>query len=286
MYEAWVSVITCIQQGRCDMLLTIIGGSAISSGANGILVPLGFENFMSLAQAQMFYNYIAVIFLLLVAATTGSREEAAHCVFIPILAGMEALFGWLVFPNQLNAIACLIIAGFFGVCIYMNEQNRDKNGISGPGSKYLNIMMFIIIFQVCLGVTPVLGIFNPQVTSAPVYSQPYCPPSATCGAYSNIQFQSSTTTVQNAGGLGVVTSVLYGLTNAFIGMITFVVNAFIGVMTSASTITNIIESVWPGVTATPIYLAFWAALSVVFWATDVIFLINAYLKMFPNEGSL
>ena len=263
-----------------------IVGSAILSGPTGILVPLGFENFMDITTAQMYYNYVAVILLLLVAATTGSRGEAAYCVFIPIFAGMEYMFGWLSFSNQLNALACLIIAGLFGVIIYANEQNKQINGIAGPGSKYINIMMFIILFQVCLGLTPALGIFSTDVTSAPIYNQSYCPPSATCTQYSNIQFQTSSTTVQNAGALGDVASVLYGLTTAFIGMLNFLVNAFISVINSAAVITNVIQGIWPGVTDTPAYIAVWGAISVTFWAVDVLFLTNAYLKMSPSEGAI
>src|SRR5271157_3232414 len=223
------------------MSTVVVASSAILSGASGILVPLGFENFMSVQSAQMFYNYIAVILLLLIASVTGSKGEAAWCVIIPILGGLEFMFGWLTFGNPTNAVACLVVAGILGVGLYMNDQNREKYGIAGPGSKYLNIMMFIIVFQVCLGMIPTLGIFGAQATSAPVFNQSYCPPSATCTQYSNIQFQSSLGTINGASSLGTVGSVLYGLTTAFIGMIQFLFQAFVAVVTSASVITNLVQ---------------------------------------------
>ena len=259
----------------------------IMNGPGGILVPLGFENWMDPQMATMYYNYVAAILLLLIAATTGSRGEPAYCVLIPIFAGMFTLFGWFSFAGNLNALAMMIIAGAFGVMIYMNETNHERNGVAGPGSKLLNIVFFIILFQTVLGIMPAMGLFNPTATGAPSYNQTYCPPSAQCGAYSNVDITYSTNQINNqAGFISGAVSVVTGLATAFIGMVFFLGTMIVNVLLSATVIGNLVEGLWPGVTSTPAFLAFMGMISVVFWACDVIFISNVFLKLFPSEGSL
>jgi hypothetical protein len=259
----------------------------IMNGPAGNLVPLGFENWMTPQMATMYYNYLATILLLLIAATTGSRGEPAYCVLIPIFAGTFTLFGWFSFAGNINALAMMIIAGAFGVMIYMNETNHDRNGVAGPGSKLLNIVFFIILFQTVLGIMPAMGLFDPTATGAPSYNQTYCPPSAHCGAYSNVDISYSMSEGANTGGfISGAVSVLTGATTAFIGMVLFLVTTIINVLLSVTVIANLIEGLWPGVTTTPAFLAFMALVSVVFWACDLIFISNVFLKLFPSEGSL
>jgi hypothetical protein len=269
------------------MVVGTIATNLIMNGPSGILLPLGFENYMDIATARMYYNYIATILLVAIAATAGTRAEPAYCVITPIFAGMFMLFGWLSFANHGNAVAVMVITGVLGVMIYMNETNHEKNGLAGPGSKLLNVVFFIIMFQVILGVMPALGTFDSSATNAPSYGQAYCPPSANCASYSNVDVKQSMSSTADGGGfLSGVVSIITGSVTAFIAMLTFLVKAIIDTIFSASVIATLIEGVWPGVTASAPFLAFWGMLSCVFWACDLIFISNAYLKLFPSEGSI
>lgn len=269
------------------MTVGYIATNLLMQGPAGIMVPLYIENFVPASEAMMWYNYIATILLLLIAATTGSKGEPAYCALIPIFAGMFTLFGWFKFPNMANAVAMMVICGVFGIMIYMNETNHDRNGIAGPGSKLLNIVFLIILFQTVLGIMPSIGIFDPSATAGTSYGQAYCPPSANCGSYSNVDISQSMQVVADGNGfLSGVASVVYGSVTAFIAMLYFLVTAIVNVLLSATVIGHLIEGIWPGVTSTVPFMAFMGLISVVFWACDLIFISNVYLKLFPSEGSL
>lgn len=269
------------------MVVGEIATTVMMSGPAGVLVPLGIEYFCDTTTTTMMYNYIGALLLVFIAATAGSRSEPAYCILIPIFAGMFTLFGWLSFSSKANAIAIMIIAGFLGVMIYMNEVNRERNGIGGPGSKMLNIIFFLILFQTVLGIMPAFGLFDPDAVSTSSYGNNYCPPGATCSSYSNIDIQQTTSEIGDTGGLlSGVASVITGLTTAFIAMFAFLITAITQILLSATVITNLIGGIWPGVVTSQIYLAFWGAISVVFWACDLIFVMNAILKLFPSEGSI
>ena len=264
-----------------------IATTILMSGPGGVLVSLGIEYFCDATTTAMMYNYIGAILLLLIAATAGSRSEPAYCILIPIFSGAFTLFGWFTFTSKSNAIAMMIVAGVFGVMIYMNEANRERNGIGGPGSKLLNVIFYLVLFQAVLGIMPTLGLFNPDASSVAAYGDTYCPPGATCTEYSNVDIQQTTRTIGNTGGLlSGAAAVITGLTTAFISMFSFLIAVIGNTLLSANVVTELIGGIWPGVTGNAIYLAFWGMISVVFWACDLIFVMNAVLKLFPSEGSL
>lgn len=269
------------------MTVEYIALNMIMQGPSGIMVPLGFETYMDITTARMYYDYIATILLILIAATTGSRGEPAYCILIPIFAGVFTLFGWFSFAHNLNAIASMVVAGILGIMIYMNETNHELNGVAGPGSKLLNVVFFLILFQTMLGLLPGMGVFDSSATDNPSYGQAYCPPSASCGEYSNVDITTSTKTQASGGGfLEGTISVVYGAVTAFLNMLGFLVIMIINVLLSATVIGTLVNGIWPGVSGTPVFLAFMGLLSVIFWACDLIFIENVYLKLFPSEGSI
>lgn len=262
--------------------------SMTMQGPSGILIPLGIENFTDINTARMAYNYLSVLLLLLIASAVGVRGEAAHCIFIPVLGGVFMLFGWLKFANMANAIAMTVIAGILGIMIYMNETNREKNGVGGPGSKVLNIVLFLILFQVALGVLPSMGVFDPAATTTDKgFGQQFCPPGATCGSYSNVEVTTTYNDLGNQGGFwSDVVSLVTGTISAFISSIMFIGAMIINIVLTFTVVNTLVDGMWPGVSSTIPFMAMMGIMSVVFWACDLIFIMNAYLKLFPSEGSV
>ena len=144
----------------------VVAGSVTTKGLLGILVSLGIENWVTATQAMYLYNLISICFILVVAAMAGPRSEAAFCILVPIIAGMFMGFGWLQLAtlSDTRGFFFLIVVMFlFGIFIYMNEQNRDKYGIVGPGSKMFNLAFYLALFSVAL--TLVSGFYhNPNGT--------------------------------------------------------------------------------------------------------------------------
>jgi hypothetical protein len=120
-------------------------------GPSGILVPLGFESSMSLAQARFWYNWICVITLLPVAAMASRRNHEQFALFIPVLAALLFGFGWLKTGNDISTLGAIIFGGFIGTSLYLKGQLRSTWGIGGPGGTVMNIVVFMILLSAVFG---------------------------------------------------------------------------------------------------------------------------------------
>lgn len=275
---------------------TLAASVVMTSPSTHIMVSLGLENFLPITTAYMFYNYIALGILFFIASMAGARNEARFCVFIPMLAGIFSLIGWLNAPNPATTWAIMIVTGLLGVMIYMNEVNHEKFGIAGPGSKLINIVLYIVLFQAALGMVNGLGLFsdmNTQVSPSACYvgdpataGQGYAT-GATCDAYGQIQLSESVTSVTQSGGLlSKIVAVVTALGSMALMILQFVVMLALTIIGAPFVINSTMNSLFPGISSNAIYLAFMAVVAVVFWAADVIFLFNIISKPTPSEGSV
>ena len=259
-------------------------GSLTMQGPSGILIPLGIEQFVDLTTAYMFYNYIALGILFFIAAMSGAKNEARFCITIPILAGLFTFIGWLHAPLASQSWAICIITGILGVMIYMNETNHEKYGLGGPGSKFLNIILFIILFQVSIGFINGLNLMPIGQTQI---TPDTCVVGMTCDQYGNIQLSESMTTVQSSGGL--FADILdYGtvLTSMIISVFRYIITLGAAILLAPILLSSTLEGLFPGISSNAAYLLFISALSVVFWAADALFIFNIYTKVFPTEGAV
>jgi len=167
---------------------TVCGSRAVTlGGPSGILVPLGFENFMSLAQARFWYNWICVIILLPIAAVASKRNYEQFGVFIPVVAAILLGFGWLQTANMVQTTGAIIATGFMGGALYMKGQLRQTWGLGGPGSTIMNIVVFMIILSAVFGLVNSQAIWreNTGVQS---------------NQFLNVNLEAEVTQLANAGG--------------------------------------------------------------------------------------
>jgi hypothetical protein len=268
-----------------------VGGSLLMAHPGvGIAVSLGLENVLDWNTAVMMYNYISLGILFFIAAMAGSRNEARYCIFIPILAGLFTGMGWLNSPNPLQSFAVIIICGLLGVMIYMAEQSRERYGTKGPGSRLLNIVIFIILFQVALGFTSSLNLFAAAPTQVPASQCSIGNESVltNCDAYGNIQLSSVRDVSSSGGLLAQIVSVVTALPT--MTLLTFIVQIGIAIIGApfliASTISGLFcQGVEPAqcVTSNGAYIAFMVGIGAVFYLADIFFLLSAIVKPFPGQ---
>jgi hypothetical protein len=259
-------------------------GAVIMNGPTGIMIPLGIENFMPLATAYMLYNYIALGILFFIAAMAGARNEARFAVVIPIFAGIFTWVGWLHAPNPAQTWAVMIICGLLGVAMYMNEQNRERYGIGGPGSKLLNLVFFIILFEACIGLIQGFNLF-PVGNTQPTPNS--CTVGMSCDAYGNIQLSQSVTSIQSTGGLFQdVVSAVAALPAIAFSILKFIIQIVGAVLLFSVVVNSTMNGIFPGIAENGMYLAFLVVMQVVIWAIYGLTFFNWYYKPFPSEGAL
>jgi len=259
-------------------------GSVIMNGPTGIMVSLAIENFVSLQTAYMLYNYISLGIIFFLAAMSGSRSEARFAVVIPIFAGIFTWIGWLHAPNPVQTWAIMIITGLLGVAIYMNEANREKYGVGGPGSKLLNLVFFIILFQACIGLIQGFNLF-PVGNSQPNPNS--CTVGMSCDAYGNIQLSQSVTTIQSTGGLFQdVVSAVAALPAIAFSILKFIIQIVGAILLFSVVVNNTMNGIFPGIATNTSYLAFLVVMQIGIWAIYGITFFNWYYKPFPSEGAI
>lgn len=162
--------------------------SVTLNGPSGILVPLGMENFMTLAQARYWYNWICVIILMPIAAYSSRRNHEQFAVFIPILAAILVGFGWYQTSNMIQTIGAIVAAGFIGAGLYMKAQLRTTFGIGGPGSTMMNIVVFMILLSAIFGLVNGQNIWRDNTGVQP-------------NQFLNVDLESEVVQMSNAGGI-------------------------------------------------------------------------------------
>lgn len=261
-------------------------GSLVMAGPTGIMVSLGIETIagMTLAAAYMYYNYISAAIMFLIAATAGARSESRMIILLSIIGGICFWFGWIHVTNQGAFLAFLIICGLLGVFSYMNDVNHEKYGIGGPGSKLLNIVFFIILFQVAVGMVNNFALFpagNPQPTPDA------CQAGYQCDSYGNIQLSASVADVKSSGGLfESAVSLLNTLPQLAVGILQMFVTVCTSILLFSVVLNASIEPIVPGISTNVAYVAFLGLMQVGIWAIYLYTIFQWYFKPPVNEGSI
>ncbi len=232
-------------------------GQVLMQGPTGIMIPLGIEQFLDLNTALMLYNYLSLGLIFFVAAMSGNRSESRFCVIIPIIAGVLTWIGWLNAPDPMQAWAITIIAGLLGIAIYMNEMNHEKYGISGGGSKLLNVGLVNGFDLFPIGQTQP----TPNV----------CNVGYECDAYHNIDLTASTAQfTQSTGMLEDIVTTIAQLPVVIWQTLVFLVKIAGSVLLFSVVLNGTMNGIFPGIAANGYYLAFLAVMQVVIWAIYIL----------------
>jgi PKD repeat protein len=236
-----------------------ISVSVMTKGASGRLIPLGIENFVTATQATYLYNLISVCIILFIAAMSGPRSESAFTIIVPIFAGIFMFFGWLrlATPSQTTGLFYLVvIMGVFGVLMYMNDQNKEKYGTVGPGSKLFNVAVFLALFTASLTLASGFSIFTVGDTQ-PVPGT--CAAGTSCDTYGNFDFTTTSSSLQSTGGLNIASAAGWMVDNG-LKMAVVLINVIVGVFAFPLVLNGVLNGIAPGISTNATYLLFLAFL--------------------------
>ena len=239
-----------------------------ANGPSGILIPLGFENYVSSEQAFIYYNWISLATLGILAGVASIRTMRFIIVLIPITAAMLAFFGWFSDHTTAGGQAALwgkiIFLGFFAGIVYMKEQNRAAFGTGGPGLSVMNIAVFLILLQASVGLVNGFNLF-PDGNMA-----------QTPEAYQNVDLGTQIVGINDSGGFfGDIISMGNALFTAGIAGL----KGLVSIVVSIVFFSVVVYSCFPFLQGNSMVILMLAAMQVIIWVLYALFVFNVlYLK--------
>jgi PKD repeat protein len=151
-----------------------------AKGPNGVLVDLRLPN-------TMYYPWISIFLLFMITSLASKNNIRFIAIILPLMAAMFWWFGWLT-GSYLGSV--IPLTGIIGAIYYMKGSLRENYGVGGPGSMLINIVVFLLIFQMMIGFINGLGVFDKATFMADPATQ-----------FSNVDLTDVQTGVQNFGGI-------------------------------------------------------------------------------------
>lgn len=213
------------------------GMTVTCKGPYDILISLAIENFLPIAQARVFYNWISVFVIFLVAAMASQRTTRFFGILIPAAAVLLVYFGWFTIPGTSNALwGIIVVSVVLAVAMYMKGSLHERFGIAGPGSVMFNIVFYILILQAVVGF----------VNSTAIWDTNAAPSAST--EYTNIDLQTEIAGInENVGIIDTLASTANILTELAVGCLQMFVS--MGVALVAFSV--VLAVIYPWIPASP-----------------------------------
>jgi hypothetical protein len=253
------------------------------TNALGLMIPLGIENWVPVADAIMYYNYIAVGLILLIAGFAGQTNESRFTFFVPVFAGLMVFVGWLHAPDPASYFGMIIGCMLLGAMMYMNDMNHEKYGLPGPGTKLLTIVMLIIVFEASVtlmstsgfNIFPELGNTGQSQQSLTCGDQQTGGYGYTCDSSGKIMLGASVSSVNGVGGGDLsIASVAMWAIQVMIGIVQFIIKVVAGVLLFSA----VLVAAYPALAASPQAMLILGVMQLVIWGIYIVTFYNWYAK--------
>ena len=239
------------------------------------LVSLGLETIVP-TQATMYYNFLAIGILFLIASLSSSRNARFFTILIPIFAAMLVYFEWLKGPDPVQTWGIIVMCIVLGAGIYMKDTLRERFGTGGPGSMVMNLMIFVLVLQSVIGVVNMTNIW--EGNSAATISNEW--------TYQNVDLSKQVPVVTNSGGLlAGVTSTLGVMTDMMISSL----KSMLSLLVSLGAFSVVLGATYPWLVWMPDGSGNWIGIAILgliqaaIYIIYTVFIFNLYAK--PPMGS-
>jgi hypothetical protein len=263
---------------------TEVTSSIIGKTPFGLLIDLHIEDYFPAEQAIMYYNYIAILIIVLWAAFASMSNESRFTFTTPFLSAFFVFVGWLnAGSSAVNYWGTLIFCMLLGGIMYMNDMNHEKYGLPGTGDKLMAVSFMIMCFTASFGfiASSEFGWFNEN--SIGTTQNNMCGTAYTCDSAGNVALDASVTTIKSTGGFwdGVMSDV-YLLTSVAIAAAKLIIIVAGSILLFAV----VILAAYPALAASPQVVAFLAVMNVVIWAIYITTFFRWMYKPGVGEGQI
>lgn len=247
---------------RSDSSVLSQGAGVTMKGPNGVLVDMGLPS-------TGWYQWISMCCLFMLASLASQRTKQYWALLIPIFAAIFLWFGWFTGKSTLAGI--VILCAVLGAIIYMKSSLREKFGIGGPGTMLLNIIVYLMILQACVGFINGLEMWS----DAGMTNQAVTP----TNAYMNIEL----TTISNLQGAAGLTGDIIATATIFVDMALTALGIFGFMLFSLITIYPTIQLLFPWMLQSAQTIALFALIQIGIWIMYVLFIYQTWYK--PTIGT-
>jgi hypothetical protein len=252
--------------------------SIITHSPLGMLIPLGIENWVPATTAIMYYGYISIFILVVLATFSGMSNESRFLVMVPYTAAGLVFVGWLQAPNAAGYWGSIIGCCLFGTLLYINDMNREKYGTSGPGTKVLSVAIMIIVFEaaVVMMANPTFSPFPDTTISGQSQSSLTCSGYGySCDSNGQIDLSASVSTVTSSGGANLdIISIGIWLAGMGVAMIKFLIL----ILAAVFLFSGVLLATYPVLAASPQAIIVLGIMQLAIWVIYMVAWVNWTMK--------
>jgi hypothetical protein len=244
----------------------------------GMLIPLGIENWVPATTAIMYYGYISIFILVVLAAFSGMSNESRFLIMVPYTAAGLVFIGWLQAPDAASYWGSIIGCCLFGTLLYVNDMNREKYGTSGPGTKVLSVAIMIIVFEasVVLMANPTFSPFPDTTISGQSDSAIICKGYGfSCDSNGQVDLSASVNEVTSSGG-GNLDVISIGLWLA--GMAVAMLKFLLLILAAVFLFSGVLLATYPVLAASPQAILVLGIMQLAIWVIYLVAWVNWTMK--------
>ena len=263
---------------------TTVTSTIIGKTPSGLLIDLHIEDYVSVEQALMYYNYIAIFFIVLWAAFASQTNESRYTFTTPFMAALMVFIGWLnAGTNSTNYWGTIMFCLLLGAFMYLNDMNHEKYGLPGVGDKLITVAFMIMCFTASYGfiTSSQFGWFNEA--SSGTTANVMCGSAYQCDSAGNIDLGSSVTTISSSGGL---VETLISDAAILLTIAISILKLIIIVVGSVLLFGGVILAAYPALAASPQAVAFLVVMNLVIWAIYIMAFFRWYYKPGIGDGQI
>lgn len=283
--------------GFCNATSTGVAAasSVTSAGSLGLLVSLGIETVpgVSLAQARVYYRWIAFGIIMLIGFWVDQNSSAEFCLFGAAMSAVFWWFGWLTTPvisggvdtgevTAAGPIALIVLCVVLAVAMYFADQKKKNFGVQPTGDTLINIVMYLMVLQASIALINGVGL-------VPVTAQAATP--SVCGGSSLTQscYLNGNTQLTNLQSTTVTGNALTTFFDMVSTVATMGWSALVGalqVVIAVIAFPIVIQGVFPWVAQSAPALALLSIFGIAIWVVELLMVFRWIYKPMPGDGRL
>ena len=265
------------------MTYVTVANSILGADSSGLLINLQLNAVFPPAQAVLYYNYIAIFVIVILAAFASQSNESRYAFTTPLIAALMVFIGWLRAADAATYWASIVMCLLLGALMYINDMNHEKFGMGGVGDKWISAAFLLMCFTASMGFvsSSAFNFFPDQNMGAT--QDVFCNSTYQCDASNNIVLDASVHSVSGTGGIGL--DVVDAIT-ALPALAFSALKLLIVIVGSVLFFAPVMLAAYPALAASPAAVGFLALINLVIWAIYAMGIYRAFVKPMPGGGEI